>query len=64
MAKSALIVGVTGQDGAYLARLLAQQGYTVHGTSRDAEVARLGGLLALGVRDSEKWQDRGKRRLQ
>ena len=52
MAKSALIIGVTGQDGAYLARLLKQEGYAVHGTSRDAEVARTEGLAALGVRDS------------
>ena len=32
----ALILGVTGQDGAYLARLLLDKGYTVYGTSRDA----------------------------
>ena len=31
MGKSALITGVTGQDGAYLARLLLNKGYTVHG---------------------------------
>jgi GDPmannose 4,6-dehydratase len=49
--KVALIVGVTGQDGAYLARLLLGKGYVVHGTSRDAALARLGGLIALGVYD-------------
>ena len=32
--KSALITGVTGQDGAYLARLLLDKGYTVHGIKR------------------------------
>jgi len=32
--KSALITGVTGQDGAYLARLLLSKGYTVHGIKR------------------------------
>ncbi|MBS7539962.1 GDP-mannose 4,6-dehydratase [Ancylobacter lacus] len=32
--KTALISGVTGQDGAYLARLLLQKGYTVHGIKR------------------------------
>jgi GDPmannose 4,6-dehydratase len=32
--KTALITGVTGQDGAYLARLLLQKGYTVHGVKR------------------------------
>lgn len=32
--KTALITGATGQDGAYLARLLLAKGYTVHGTKR------------------------------
>jgi GDPmannose 4,6-dehydratase len=32
--KTALITGVTGQDGAYLAQLLLEQGYTVHGVKR------------------------------
>jgi len=34
MTKTALITGVTGQDGAYLAELLLQKGYTVHGIKR------------------------------
>lgn len=34
MSKTALITGVTGQDGAYLARLLLSKGYTVHGIKR------------------------------
>ena len=34
MGKVALITGVTGQDGAYLARLLLEKGYTVHGMKR------------------------------
>ena len=34
MSKTALITGVTGQDGAYLARLLIGKGYTVHGIKR------------------------------
>ena len=34
MAKRALITGVTGQDGAYLARLLLAKGYEVHGVER------------------------------
>ncbi|MCI4645875.1 MAG: GDP-mannose 4,6-dehydratase [Hyphomonadaceae bacterium] len=34
MAKKALITGVTGQDGAYLARLLLKKGYEVHGVKR------------------------------
>ncbi|MDI9320116.1 MAG: GDP-mannose 4,6-dehydratase [Phycisphaerales bacterium] len=34
MAKTALITGVTGQDGAYLAELLLKKGYIVHGIKR------------------------------
>ena len=34
MAKTALITGVTGQDGAYLAQLLLDKGYIVHGIKR------------------------------
>src|SRR6476620_1808324 len=34
MAKVALITGVTGQDGAYLAELLLEKGYEVHGIKR------------------------------
>ena len=32
--KTALITGVTGQDGAYLAELLLSKGYKVHGVKR------------------------------
>jgi GDPmannose 4,6-dehydratase len=32
--KKALITGVTGQDGAYLAELLLEKGYEVHGVKR------------------------------
>lgn len=34
MTKRALITGITGQDGAYLARLLLAKGYIVHGVKR------------------------------
>ncbi len=34
MAKKALITGVTGQDGAYLAEFLLGKGYEVHGIKR------------------------------
>lgn len=47
----ALVCGVTGQDGAYLAQLLLAKGYEVWGTSRDAQVAPLGNLALLGVQD-------------
>jgi GDPmannose 4,6-dehydratase len=49
--KVALIAGITGQDGAYLARFLLGKGYVVHDTSRDAALARLDGLIALGICD-------------
>ena len=47
----ALIAGITGQDGAYLARFLLGKGYAVHGTSRDAALARRDALVALGICD-------------
>jgi GDPmannose 4,6-dehydratase len=50
MKKKALIIGISGQDGAYLARLLMEKGYEVHGTSRDHELATFGGLERLGLR--------------
>jgi GDPmannose 4,6-dehydratase len=51
MTKRALICGVSGQDGAYLARLLLDKGYHVTGTSRDAQVASFANLTTLGIRD-------------
>ena len=38
MIKTALITGVTGQDGSYLAELLLEKGYDVHGTIRRSSV--------------------------
>jgi GDPmannose 4,6-dehydratase len=46
-----LIIGATGQVGAYLARHLLSKNYNVHGTSRDIAMARLGGLNALRIRE-------------
>lgn len=40
MAKVALITGITGQDGSYLAELLLDQGYTVHGMVRPEQNAQ------------------------
>ena len=45
----ALIAGVTGQDGAYLTRLLLNRGYRVFGTSRDAQLSSFANLARLGV---------------
>jgi GDPmannose 4,6-dehydratase len=50
--KRALICGVSGQDGAYLAKLLLAKGYQVWGTARDAQVAGFGNLKILGIGDS------------
>lgn len=47
--KTALITGISGQDGAYLAQLLLAKGYKVIGTSRDAAMARFDSLAKLGV---------------
>lgn len=47
----ALIVGISGQDGAYLARLLLDAGYVVWGTSRDAQVTTFANLARLGIRE-------------
>jgi GDPmannose 4,6-dehydratase len=47
----ALILGVTGQDGAYLAELLIKQGLEVHGTSRDKEASSCANLRRLGIYD-------------
>jgi GDPmannose 4,6-dehydratase len=49
--KTALICGVTGQDGAYLARFLLGRGYRVVGTSRDAFASRHHNLIALGIEE-------------
>ena len=38
MEKVALITGITGQDGAYLAELLLEKGYIVHGIKRRASL--------------------------
>ena len=49
--KKALILGVSGQDGAYLARSLLEKGYIVCGGSRDAQMQSFANLVRLGVRD-------------
>lgn len=51
MPKTALICGVSGQDGAYLSRLLLDEGYTVYGASRDAQASAFANLARLRIRD-------------
>ena len=52
--KKALICGISGQDGAYLAKYLLEQGYEVCGTSRDAQISSFRNLLRLGIREQIK----------
>jgi GDPmannose 4,6-dehydratase len=52
MGKRALICGISGQDGTYLAKLLLDRGYEVWGSSRDAELATFDNLRRLGIFDS------------
>jgi GDPmannose 4,6-dehydratase len=54
MPKKALIIGISGQDGAYLAEFLLKKGYEVHGTSRDHEVGNFRNLQILGIKDKVK----------
>ncbi len=49
MTKKAMITGITGQDGAYLAKLLLEQGYEVIGVHRRSASVNLWRLLELGV---------------
>ena len=49
MSKTALIFGISGQDGAYLAQLLIGKGYKVHGTSRDVEINSFSALKKLAI---------------
>jgi GDPmannose 4,6-dehydratase len=51
MNNKALILGVSGQDGALLSAFLFGKGYEVHGTSRDAQMAGFANLDRLGIHD-------------
>ena len=53
--KVALIVGVSGQDGSYLAELLLSKNYEVWGNSRDHEAQTFHNLTKLNVRDKIKF---------
>jgi GDPmannose 4,6-dehydratase len=52
--KKALIIGISGQDGSCLSKVLIDKGYEVYGTSRDAEVSTFAGLRSLGIFDKVK----------
>ena len=47
--KTALITGITGQDGAYLAELLLEKGYTVYGTYRRTSSVNFWRIEELGI---------------
>lgn len=49
MKKRALICGIAGQDGAYLAKFLLGKNYEVFGTSRDAQISQFSGLRKLEI---------------
>ncbi len=51
MAKTAFITGITGQDGAYLAKFLLQKGYTVYGGYRRTSSPNFWRLEEMGVFD-------------
>ena len=53
-AKKALIIGITGQDGAYLARHLLSKGYEVTGSSRDVMASSFNNLKTLGIHSQVK----------
>jgi GDPmannose 4,6-dehydratase len=52
--KTALICGISGQDGAYLAQLLLSKGYLVYGTSRDAQMSSFRNLFRLEILEKVK----------
>jgi GDPmannose 4,6-dehydratase len=65
VSKTVLITGVTGQDGAYLAQLLLEKGYDVHGLARRSSTAdvNLARLRWLGIEKDVKIVDGNLRDL-
>lgn len=49
--KSAVVTGITGQDGAYLAELLLNKGYTVYGTYRRTSSVNFWRIEELGIKN-------------
>ncbi|MCW8917614.1 MAG: GDP-mannose 4,6-dehydratase [Gammaproteobacteria bacterium] len=49
--KNAIITGITGQDGAYLAQLLLEKGYVVYGTYRRAASTNFWRIEELGIKE-------------
>lgn len=57
MKKTALITGITGQDGSFLAELLLEKGYKVHGIIRRASISNTGRIDHLLVNQSIRLHD-------
>jgi GDPmannose 4,6-dehydratase len=55
--KSAVITGITGQDGAYLSRLLLEKGYAVHGILARRSTDTLWRLRELGIESDVRLHD-------
>ncbi|OQY71304.1 MAG: GDP-mannose 4,6-dehydratase [Ignavibacteriales bacterium UTCHB2] len=53
--KRALICGISGQDGSYLAKLLLDRGYEVSGSSRDAQMNPFTNPIKLGIKEKIKF---------
>lgn len=55
--KKAFITGITGQDGAYLAKLLLEKGYEVHGGVRRISQPEITRLTSLGIAEDIQLHD-------
>jgi GDPmannose 4,6-dehydratase len=52
--KIAIITGITGQDGAYLAELLLAKGYTVYGTYRRTSSVNFWRIEQVGIHENPR----------
>ena len=57
MKKSALITGISGQDGAYLARFLLAKNYNVIGTDRRSARSNFWRLKRLGIENEINYEE-------
>lgn len=57
MTRSALVTGITGQDGAYLAKLLLEKGYRVHGLVARRSSDTRWRLRELGIEGDIQYED-------
>ena len=55
--KKALITGITGQDGSYLAEFLLEKGYEVHGITRRASISNTARIDHLIAKNAIKLHD-------